>query len=88
MSDCIFETSVLKYKHGIDIWKRMKQERMHCTMKSGKEAAVDMNQDLIEVMMEVKDRKRFIRFLNFCVPRLNRDEPVRAIWNEWMRKAG
>ena len=57
-------------------------------MKSGKEAAVDMNEDLIEVLMKVKDRKRFIRFLNFCVPRLNRDEPVRAIWNEWMRKAG
>ena len=65
MSDCIFETYVLKYKHGIDLWKRMKQGRMHCTMKSGKEAAVDMNEDLIEVMMEVKDRKRFIRFLNF-----------------------
>ena len=66
----------------------MKQERMHCTMKSGKEAAVDMNEDLIEVLMKVKDRKRFIRFLNFCVLRLNRDEPVRAIWNEWMQKAG
>lgn len=88
MSDCIFETSVLKYKHGIDVRKRMKQERMHCTMKSGKEEAVDMNGDLIEVLMEVKDRERFIRFLNFCVPRLNKDEPVQAIWNEWLRKAG
>lgn len=88
MSDCIFETSVLKYRHGIDVRKRMKQERMHGTMKSGKEEAVDMNEDLIEVLMEVKDRKRFIRFLNFCVPRLNKDEPVQAIWNEWLRKAG
>lgn len=66
----------------------MKQERMHGTMKSGKEEAVGMNGDLIEVLMEVKDRERFIRFLNFCVPRLNKDEPVQAIWSEWMRKAG
>ena len=29
----------------------------------------------------------FIRFLRFCADRLNKDEPVPAIWNAWKAQA-
>lgn len=59
-----------------------------CGMKLGKEAMMDMNEELMEVMKKVKDKEKFIRFLNFCFPRLNKDEPVQAIWNEWLQTDG
>lgn len=32
---------------------------------------------------EVKDEDDFIRFLRFCSDRLNKDEPVQAIWSAY-----
>lgn len=56
--------------------------------KFGKEVAMEMGEELMEVVKRTEDREKFIRFLNFCVPRLNKDQPVLAIWNEWIQAAG
>lgn len=56
--------------------------------KFGKEVAMEMGEELMEVVKRAEDREKFIRFLDFCVPRLNKDQPVLAIWNEWIQAAG
>ena len=36
----------------------------------------------------LKDSSDFIVFLHYCAERLNKGEPVQAIWNDYQRRAG
>ena len=51
----------------------------------GGEMIADKNTEhqVSKLASEVKSKEDFMFFLHFCVERLNKDEPVQAIWSEY-----
>lgn len=48
----------------------------------------ELDERFKEMLKEVKDKRRFLSFLRFCVPRLQRCEQVQDIWSDWIRTSG
>lgn len=48
----------------------------------------ELDERFKELLKEVKDKRRFLSFLRFCAPRLQRCEQVQHIWSDWIQTSG
>ena len=49
---------------------------------------INLDEKFKELLEKVSDEDGLLRFLQFCILRLNKDEPVQAIWSEWLQTTG